>query len=481
MAINTKTYITKTNTLVKDSSVNLSLNPIMELNYGKMLTRGIIYFDHTKVKQMVEDKIYPDMSKLHHYLRFTNAASINDKYNTCTMIDSEFNNRKERATSFDLIFFLLPYMWDNGKGFDFVRDLTEISNRGFSTHGSNWYCYKDYCKWDEDGIYGNRRLSKELDAFTSLEGNLSEIIIGYQHFEYGNEPIFLDITDTFNKFITGELCNYGIGIAYSPKFEDITDITTQYVGFFTPYTNSFFQPYVETIYDDHISDDRLNFCLDKLNRLYFYANIGGKLVNLDENPVVEVNGKEYESVLATKGVYYIEIECSSDEYEEEMMEYDVWKNISYKGKKLKDVELSFILKNQSNYYALGLPSDAKLSGGSERYTVSVYGIDHKEKIRRGDIRKVNIECKIPYTSGQMYPIDNMEYRLYTKEGEREIDVINYEPVEKAYDTNYFQINTNDLIPSRYYIDIKILYDLEEIIHRDILEFDIMDDITNRFN
>jgi hypothetical protein len=34
MAINTKTYISKSNTIVKGSNVNLALNPIMELNYG---------------------------------------------------------------------------------------------------------------------------------------------------------------------------------------------------------------------------------------------------------------------------------------------------------------------------------------------------------------------------------------------------------------------------------------------------------------
>ena len=46
-----KTYINKANTLVRDNHVNLSLNPIMEINYGKMLTRGIIYFDHHKIKR----------------------------------------------------------------------------------------------------------------------------------------------------------------------------------------------------------------------------------------------------------------------------------------------------------------------------------------------------------------------------------------------------------------------------------------------
>ena len=47
-----KTYINKINTIVKDNYVNLSLNPVMEVNYGKMLTRGILYFDHMKIKKM---------------------------------------------------------------------------------------------------------------------------------------------------------------------------------------------------------------------------------------------------------------------------------------------------------------------------------------------------------------------------------------------------------------------------------------------
>ena len=67
------------------------------------------------------------------------------------------------------------------------------------------------------------------------------------------------------------------------------------------------------------------------------------------------------------------------------------------------------------------------------------------------------------------------------DGTREIDVIDYSPLERVYNTNYFLINTNDLIPSRYYIDLKIKYDMEEIYHRDILHFDIINDITERYN
>ena len=130
MAINTKTYISKSNTIVKDSNVNLALNPVMELNYGVMLTRGLIYFDISKIKKRVEDKVYPDISKLKHVLKMTNAASVNDRRINCYMTDSEYDKHKLRAVSFDLIFFLLPKNWDGGRGFDYVQDLYNKHGRG---------------------------------------------------------------------------------------------------------------------------------------------------------------------------------------------------------------------------------------------------------------------------------------------------------------------------------------------------------------
>lgn len=477
MAINTKTYISKCNTIIKGSYANTGLNPIMELNYGLMNTRGILYFDHTKVKKMVEDKIYPDISKLKHVLKMTNTASVNEDFINCGMLDSEYNNFKQRAISFDLIFFLIPNEWDMGRGFDYVKDLYFTKNRGLSIDGSNWYKYKNYCTWSEEGIYTTDHLSLELDNFTSLNGNQSNIIIGYQHFDKGNEPLELDITETFNKFITGELCNYGVGIAFSPIFEDTQLEESQYVGFFTQHTNSYFEPYVETTYNDYVEDDRLNFCLDKVNRLYFYSIINGNRVNLDEMPTAEIDGREYEVKQTTKGAYYIEVDFSSEQYEPDTMYYDIWKNIKYNGKQIKDVELEFVTKESTEYYNFGIPQETITD-----FVPSLYGINHLEKIRRGDIRRVNIDCRIPYTSNQSADsVGTIEYRLYTMDGTREIDVIAYDKVEKAYDKYYFLINTNDLIPSRYYIDIKITYGMEEKYHRDKLEFDIVNDVTQVYN
>ena len=44
MAIVTKTYIEKSNTIIKREKSNTGLNPVIELNYGGMLTRSLIYF-----------------------------------------------------------------------------------------------------------------------------------------------------------------------------------------------------------------------------------------------------------------------------------------------------------------------------------------------------------------------------------------------------------------------------------------------------
>jgi hypothetical protein len=469
----TKTYISKANTIINGSNLNTSLNPVLEINYGNMLTRGMIYFDHSKVQRMVEDKTYPDINKLHHVLKMTNASSITDYNLNHPCLDSQHDKNKMRAASFDLIFFLIPYDWDDGKGFDYVQDLYNSSYTGLSSDCCNWYKYRNHFMWDEEGIYSNRTLSKELDKATNPNGNLSDIIIGYQHFELGNESIELDITCLFNKFITGELENHGLGIAFAPSYENVVTEKSQYVGFFTQHTHSFFEPYVETRYDETISDDRVNFYLDKPNKLYFYASVGNKSVNMDNLPTCTINGSEMPVKQATKGVYYAEVELSSEEYEEDTMLYDIWSNLNYNGRKIKDVELQFVTKSENGYYTFGLPKE----DSEQNYEISTYGVSEKEVIPQGDIRKINIECRVPYTSNNLFSVEGIEYRLYVHEGVKQYDVVDWTPVEIGYNENYFLIDTTDFIPHRYFLDIRVKRKSELIYHKDILLFDIANNVT----
>lgn len=474
----TKTHIDKVNTLVKDSPVNLSLNPVMELNYGKMLTRTILYFDHAKLKKLVEDKVYPDIGKLQHVLKFTNAASITSRHINKPCLTSEYDDKKERAISFDLIFFLVPNQWDDGRGFDYVWDLYEGGHRSLSTDGSNWYQYKNYYRWEKEGIYSLDDLLKEYDLFTSKEGNQSKVIIAKQHFEYGNENICIDITETVNKFITGELENHGIGIAFAPYYENIVTEKPQYVGFFTQRTNSFYKPWLETTYDEYIEDDRGNFFLDKPNKLYFYSNVNGSNVNLDELPTCAINGQEMEVKQATKGIYYVEASLSSEEYESDVMMHDIWGNIKYKGRGFKDVELDFVTRLPEEYYSFGLPS-----GTSEKKEIipSIYGINDREEIKSGDIRKVRVDCKIPFSSDKCYGIEELYYRLYANEGDKQIDIVGWTPLERGFNENYFYVNTYELVPFRYHIDIKYCNGTEIKNHNNIVEFDVINDVTVKYN
>lgn len=474
MAIVTKTYITKSNTITKDQKNNLGLNPILELNYGQMVTRGMIYFEHTKLQKMHEDKTYPSLEKMHHILKMTNTASLTPNAIHKPCINSYYDDIKKRATSFDLIFFLINKDWDCGKGFDYVKDMHIGSHTAYSQEASNWYQYRNYFKWDEEGIYSNDTLSKEMDKYTSKKGNLSKIIIGIQHFDYGNENIEIDITETVNKFITNEIENYGIGIAFAPSFENVKTDKSQYIGFFTQHTHSFFEPYIETTYDETIEDDRTNFYLDKDNKLYFYASVGNKYVNLDELPICTINGSQIASKQATKGIYYVDINLSSEDYETNTMLYDTWSNLKYNGKFLKDVELSFVTKASENYFSFGLPTLDK----DTEFVPSVYGISDHEQIKRGDVRKVNIECRIPYTTNQLRSVEGIEYRLYVLEGEKQYDIISWTKVERGYNENYFLINTNELIPYRYYVDLRVNKNLELINHPRVLEFDIINDVTD---
>lgn len=472
----TKTYASKSNTISRDEEyVNMGLNPVMELNYGKMLTRGMIYFDHNKVKQMVEDKIYPDINKLHHTLKMTNCSSIEYKGETRPCMDSTLQGDKLRVGSFDLIFFFIPYEWDEGKGFDFVEDLFRGDHSAFSTDGSSWKKFRNFFKWDEDGIYTTEHLSRELDLFTHPEGNKSDIIFAYKHFDKGNEDLELDVTDVFNKFITGELCNYGFGIAFAPSYENVEgQKMSSYVGFFTNHTNSYFEPYIETVYDEIIEDDRTNFYLDKHNKLYFYASVGGSFVNLDKLPTCTILDDVYEVKQASKGIYYIEVEFPSEKYVADTMFYDEWSDIVYQGRQFPNVTLDFVTKGGSNYFSFGLPSANKDEDTS--FIPSIYGINNKEQIMRGDVRKVNIECHIPYTSRQMRAVDGIEYRIYVRSQEKELDAIGWHKVERGFDENYFIVDTNDFVPHRYYIDLRVTQNMELTYYHNSIEFDVVSDM-----
>jgi hypothetical protein len=204
-----------------------------------------------------------------HTLNMTNTSTFDlDLLNTRT------SQLRLRSTSFDLILFripntniqsYLPQVWDEGVGYDFadLKYTISESDKNYSVRPSNWFETTTIGVWTEPGIYNNK--NNGVFNYNDLT------IVDTQHFEFGNENVKFDMTNEINSILDGSLTNVsGWGIAYKPQVENLTGLTDTYeVQFFTRHTQTFYEPYLETTYDDLIQDDRNNFSMNKVN-IFFY-------------------------------------------------------------------------------------------------------------------------------------------------------------------------------------------------------------------
>lgn len=456
--MNIKTYVNKSNTIICNSEINTGKNPVLELYYGDGFTRILINIDTDKIKNFIEDKTFSDMLKLKHVLKMKNAWGLQSISNN-TLFNSGKDSIKERTSSFDLYLLRMPEKWDSGIGSDFTKDGFITSNYVYSENGSNWYTSSGYTSWIEGP-----------GAISGITDETHPYFIKKQHFNDGIEDIELDITSEINSIINSGITNNGFMICFPTIFEQESKELPQYVGFISNNSSTFYKPYLETIYDENIIDDRNHFYSNKLNRLYLYSIIGGSYTNLDSTPNCSINGTYYTVKQATKGVYYVEIPAS-DYFSENEMYYDLWSGIVYNGKIFNDIEKEFVVKPQEEYFNFTDSFDAQI-----KYIPNIYGIKLGSNIVRGDIIKLFIEARIEYSKFEVYNITGMEYRLYVKDLDKELTVIDYQPVNRALNNNYFLLDTESLLPNKYFIDIKINKNNEEITYKSKLMFNIIDNI-----
>ena len=111
---------------------------------------------------------------------------------------------------------------------------------------------------------------------------------------------------------------------------------------------------------------------------------------------------------------------------------------------------------------------------------SFEGINNGEKINRGEVREVVVDFRKKYTTDKKELIDGGEYRLYVMDGTREVEVFDYQPIEKAFLNNFFVIHTEDLVPNEYFIDVKVKIGRETKYYKRAIRFDIVSDVTERY-
>lgn len=478
----------------------------MELNYGKTITRGLLHFDECDIKRLVEDKTFADTDKLSFHLKMTNCFSVDGlPYEKRLMRGDTLN--VHRASSFDLLIFKLPQYFDGGRGFDYISDFWNKENKSVTRHGSSWYFSEDGLLWPSDysridyddpnlnidvengrvwmlsgntrvrinlegGVYSKETIEEEYDKFVSGEDS---IFIAQQHFDFGNENLDMDITNYVLDVINGIQENHGLGIMFSPMMEGWETERQQYVGFFTDHTNTYFHPYIECIYDETINDGRDSVCVGKKNRLYLYVDEDGEPKNLDNMPSCTIEGADCEVKQATKGVYYAEFMASKDDFTPGTVGYDTWSNLSMDGVELDDVELEFEINSPKFSTKIGSKST-----NTHEIVPSVYGINDAETLTRHEVREVNVDFRRKYTTDIKEVTDNAYYRLYVKDGNREITIIDTTPIEKEFQNNYFIIHTEDLIPNNYFVDITVKHGRETSYYREVLRFTVVSDVTHRY-
>ena len=483
MSIN-NSYFSRNNTLISNSLVNSGRNPVTELFYGNGslsnpigFTRFIFDLDLTLLKEKYQNGIISQgcNSNTTHTLRMTNTSYFDKE-----LLNTSTSQGRLRATSFDLILFRIPYVnldenqpqnWDEGVGYDYYDQVTGIpSDKNYSDRPSNWFETTTITDWQQAGVYSNTNTG----SF-----NYSQLqIIDTQHFEFGDENVEFDMTSEINSILNGSLINTtGWGIAYLPQVENLTGTTGNYsVGFFTRHTQTFYEPFLETNYDDSIEDDRNSFSLGKINKLYLYIFEDGDFQNLDNNPLVTIGDQSgtpipglinLPSCQVTKGVYEITIPPLLG-YKTPCIFTDTWSNISLNG---------FSLPNVINEFAI-YPLQKSIQIGTTTNDPAIYGFDYygikqDEKILNTDIRKVGVIIKKAYTTNQLLPKVEGYYRVYVREGQTEVQVQDWTKLNRTPNEYYFIFDTRDKIPNEYYIDLKVISSGEVNTYKRQIKFQIV--------
>lgn len=480
----------KSTTIINGSDLNYGLNPICMLNHGAITSRFLIHFDTSKIKEMIEDKTLLPQNTTYR-IKMKNCGSLNNIYKQ-KMTSTDINGIKERATSFTIIAFTIPQKWDEGVGFDSEGDIFETGKGVYSSDGATWKQASNEEVWLYDGIYPTDILIEEYKEFKKEKPS---IIIGEQHFDHGNEDIDIDITNYINSIVlssdsgntensgntitddsgnTFNIENNGICFAFAPILENDNAITTtQYVGFFNNKTNTIFEPVIECRTNEGINDDRMDFVLDRDNKLYFYSFIGGKLKNLDELPTcyideLEETGKTVEVIQKGKGIYAALLRIDSEKFEKDMILHDIWGNIKYHGKKFKDIELEFVTKESEEYFSFG----SKIKSPRILSPI-VNGISFNEDISQEEVRHIKVFFKELYTHTNYTIQEKCWYKIYAKDGNKEYTVIDWDYINKTNNCSSFNIDMNGLTPARYYVDIKAQYGDETRIYKEQLIFNVV--------
>jgi len=449
-----RSYFEKNNTIIKNSQVNTAKNPNTEIFYGSGFSKFIFKVDLTDLKAKIDNGDYVVNGNTKHYLKMTNTIFGDEAF-----LGQKRGSGRERATSFDLIIFKITEYWDEGVGFDYEQayDFTS-GNETFDERPSNWFNRTTLDAWSSEGVYST-----------------SPTIIGTIRMDNGDENLNVDITDYVNSIVVNGDTNHGLGIAFSVLYQDLSPSIDQSVSFFTKYTQTFFEPFVESVFDDRIDDNRENFIAEVNQNLYLYVTKGSNYYDLDSLPTVDI--LDYNNAVISglgnltatkirKGVYKVTFGLSGLLCDGKRFYFDKWKGLSIDGVSISNVTQKFVPKPYTSLYTIGT-NPVEL----QRYVIQFFGLQLNEKIKSGENRKVVVTFRsLDYPKSVLF--DEVYYRIFVKEGKTQVNVFEWTQLDKTNENSFF-LDTSILIPREYWIEIKGKTHNEEIFYKDLIKFEIV--------
>ena len=449
-----RSYFDKNNTLIKGMKVNTAKNPTTEIFYGSGFSKFIFKLNLDDLKSKLDNKVYHLNSETTHILHMTNTIFGDE-----TFLGAKRGTGRERTSSFKLIIFKIPEYWDEGVGFDYEDSGYDYTtgNNTFDIRPSNWFMRTTLDPWVSEGIYSD-----------------NPVIVASQTFDNGDEDLDVDITSYINSVLFGTV-DYGLGVAFEPIYETLNSEVDQSVAFFSKYTQTFFEPYLETHFNDRILDDRENFIEKTTQNLYLYVNKETNYFNLDFNPTVDILDStktpivgltDLAGVFVREGIYRVTFGIDGLVCDGKRFFYDVWKGIEVEGNEFPDITQKFVPKPYSSKFSIG-----ENQKEVKKYVVQYSGIKQNEKVRSGEIRKINVIFRtMNQSSNELF--DEAFYRLYIKEGQTNVNVFDWTYLDTTNE-NSFMLDTSILIPREYYLEIKGMKHNEEIFYPNEIKFEVI--------
>ena len=443
---NYRIYPKKSNTIASGifQNLNSGQNAITELWYGgggtgvvpkirNSISRFLMYFDLTDLKNKINSKEINPSLITSYKLHLTNAIpsdkTLQDEYEFDTLY-------KKVAVSFDLICFPINKDWDEGRGYDLIKEKFLVKQAGnpLISGVSNWNQAQQLTYWDEPGVFTNPTASTTHYSI--------------QHFDIGDENIEMDVTDIIDEWISGGQESYGLAIAYNRPFEEISGDTRYISAFYTEKTNTAFKPFIEVNYNQAIVDDRKQISNNRPSNLFLYTFSGHNPVNIYNLSAVTVDIKRGNSIIQsgltpihyTKGVYYINIWLSGATAGETYT--DVWKNVSFSPYDVQDISNTFQI--QKNYFTSYTPS-------INDYVLDIYGIDNGETVRQDENIRIFCDARINYSANAPKTKYDIEYQILMN---NQIEVTPWTKVNqiilKDCQKNYFDLDASWLLHNQTY-------------------------------